>query len=114
MPLDEIALAVVARMFHFHICILSETKYCTPNREHKIGLCSLLLGLTGNMEFTVLEYCTKWSATNKNNKVIESNLNMADRHNTSTDSSHSLSDKLSGVLDPEKILKLIKLHAEQM
>ena len=101
--LDEIALVVVAHMFHFHICILSQTKYWTTNWEHKIGMCSLLLGLTGNMEFTVLEYCTKWSATNKDNKVIKNNLNMDDHHNTSTDSSSSVSDKLSGVLDPEKI-----------
>ena len=77
-------------------------------------MCSLLLGLTGNMEFTVLEYCTKWSATNKDNKVIENNLNIADCHNTSTDSSSSLSDQLSSVSNPEKISELIKLHAKQM
>ena len=65
------------------------------------------------MEFTVLEYCTKQSCKNKQNKVIENNLYMADHHYTITDSSSSLSDKLSGVLDPDKILKLIN-HAEQM
>ena len=92
--LDETALIVVT-----HVSF----SYWTTNWEHKIGMCSLLLGLTGNMEFTVLEYCTKQSATNKDNKVIENNLNMVDHHNTSTDSSSSLSDKLSGVSNPEKI-----------
>ena len=58
-PLDEIALVIIACMFHFHICILSETKFWTTNREHKIGMCSLLLGLTGNMPFIPLHHCTK-------------------------------------------------------
>ena len=113
-PLDEIALILVECMFHFHICILSETKYWTTNWEHKIGMYSLLLGLTGNMEFTVIEYCTKQSGVNKDNRIIENNLNTVDHHNTSTDSSSSLSDKLTAVSDLDKILELIKLHAEQM
>ena len=101
-------------MCFIFIGMLSETKSWTTNREHKIGMCSLLLGLAGNMEFTVLEYCTEWSGINKENKIIENNLNMADHHKTSTDSSSSLSDKLLCVSGPDKISELIKLHAEQM
>ena len=43
-PLDEIAIVVIAHMFHFHFCILTETKFRTTNREHKIGMCSLIFG----------------------------------------------------------------------
>ena len=62
-PLDEIAIVVIACMFHFHTCILTETKFWTINREHKIGMCSLLLGLTGNLEFVPLPslYYTDWT-----------------------------------------------------
>ena len=99
-------------MFQFHICILSETKYWTTNWEHKIGMCFLLLGLTGNMEFTVLKYCT--SQTGKNNQNNAKNVDLGDCHNTSTDSCSSLTEKLAGVSDPDKISELIKLHAEQI
>ena len=98
-------------MFHFH------------NREHKIGMCALLLGLTGNMQFVPLCHCTQTGINieNQNNWDFNSsanNINMknyaSNLHNTSSDSSSSLSEKLSGVLDPEEISKLIKEHAEQM
>ena len=75
------------------IFVLSETKYWTTNWEHKIGMCSLLLGLTGNMELTVLQYCTKQTGKNNGNnaeKVIANNLDLDDHHNTSTDSCSSL------------------------
>ena len=70
-PLDEIALVIVGCMFHFHICILSETKFWMTNRDHKIGMCSLLLGLVGPMEFTVLKYCTKWSSEKRTTKCLQ-------------------------------------------
>ena len=116
-PLDEIALVIVACMYHFHICVLKETKYWTTNWEHKIGMCSLLLGLTGNMQFCVLKYCMKQTGENNGNKadeVIENNLDPGNHHITSIDSCSSLTEKLAGVSDPEKISELIKLQAEQM
>ena len=56
--LDEIVLVIIAHMFHFHICILSETNFWTTNREHNIRMYSLLLGLTGNMQFVPFHHCT--------------------------------------------------------
>ena len=111
-------------MFHFHICILSETKFWTTNREHNIGMCSLLLGPTGNIQFIPLHHCTIQTSSigehqqnpdlHNSKNHLNINNSSADQHNTSTDSSSSLSDKLSGVLDPEEISKLIRQHAEQV
>ena len=91
-PLDKIALVIVAHLYHFHICVLTETKYWTTNQEHKIGMCSLFLGLTDNMQFSVLKYCMKQTGENNGNKVdkvIENNLDPGNRHTTSTDSCNS-------------------------
>ena len=81
-PLDEIALVIIACMFHFHTCILSETKFWTTNREHKIGMCL--------------------------------DNNASDPHNTSMDSCTSLTEKLAGISDADKIAEVIKCHAESM
>ena len=116
-PLDEIAIVVIARMFHFHICILTETKLWTTNREHKIGMCSLILGLTGDLEFVPLHHCTTQSdhsSFEQENQPDNVNNNASNRHNTSADSSISLTDKLSGVFDVNELSVLIKEHAEQM
>ena len=116
-PLDEIAIVIIARMFHFHICILTETKFWTTNREHKIGMCSLILGLTGDLEFIPLHRCTTQSdhsSFEQENQPDNVNNNASNRHNTSADSSISLTDKLSGVFDVNELSVLIKEHAEQM
>ena len=100
-PLDEIAIVVIARMFQFHICILTETKFWTTNREHKIGMCSLILGLTGDLEFVPLHHCTTQSdqsSFEQENQPDNVNSNASNQHNASADSSISLTDKLSGVL----------------
>ena len=116
-PLDEIAIVVIARMFCFHICILTETKFWTTNREHKIGMCSLILGLTGDLEFVPLHRCTTQSdhsSFEQENQPDNVNNNASNWHNTSADSSISLTDKLSGVFDVNELSVLIKEHAEQM
>ena len=70
-PLDEVAL-VITHLFHFHTCVLSETKFWTTNREHKIGMCSLLLGLIGTMQFVPLCYCTtQTGSTGENQKNLD-------------------------------------------
>ena len=116
-PLDEIAIVVIARMFRFHICILTETKFWTTNREHKIGMCSLILGLTGDLEFVPLHRCTiqsGHSSFEQENQPDYVNNNASNQHNTSADSSISLTDKLSGVFDVNELSVLIKEYAEQM
>ena len=116
-PLDEIAIVIIACMFHFHICILTETKFWTTNREHKIGMCSLILGLTGNLEFVPLHRCTTQSGHSsfeQENQPDYINNNASNQHNTSADSSISLTNKLSGVFDVNELSVLIKEHAEQM
>ena len=116
-PLDEIAIVVIALMFHFHICILTETKFWTTSREHKIGMCSLILGLTGNLEFVPLHHCTTQSGHSsfeQENQPDYVNNNDSNQHNTSADSSISLTDKLSGVFDVNELSVFIKEHAEQM
>ena len=116
-PLDEIAIVVIARMFCFHICILTETKFWTTNREHKIGMCSLILGLTGDLEFVPLHCCTTQSGHSsfeQENLPDYINNNASNQHNTSADSSISLTDKLSGGFDVNELSVLIKEHAEQM
>ena len=80
-------------MFHFHICILTETKFWTTNREHKIGMCSLILGLTGDLEFVPIHRCTAQSdhsSFEQENQLDNVNNNASNRHNTSADSSISL------------------------
>ena len=116
-PLDEIAIVIIACMFHFHICILTETKFWTTNREHNIGMCSLILGLTGNLEFIPLCHCTTQSGHSsfeQENQLDYVSNNASNQHNTSADSSISLTDKLSGVFDVNELSVLIKEHAEQM
>ena len=91
-PLDEIAIVIIAHMFHFHICILTETKFWTTNREHKIGMFSLILGLTGNLEFIPLCHCTTQSghsSLEQENQPDYVNNNATNQHNTSADSSIS-------------------------
>ena len=97
--------------------ILTETKFWTANREHKIGMCSLILGLTGDLEFVPLHRCTTQSdhsSFEQENQLDNVNNNASKRHNTSADSSISLTDKLSGVFDVNEPSVLIKEHAEQM
>ena len=116
-PLDEIAIVIIACMFRFHICILTETKFWTTNREHKIGMCSLILGLTGGLEFVPLHRCTTHSGHSsfeQENQLDNVNNNASNQYNTSADSSLSLTDKLSGVFDVNELSVLIKEHAEQM
>ena len=95
-PLDEMAIVIIARMFRFHICILTETKFWTTNREHKIGMCSLILGLTGDLEFVPLRHCTTQSGHSlfeQENQPDYVNNNASNQHNTSADSCISLTDK---------------------
>ena len=69
------------------------------------------------MQFVPIHHCTTQTGStgeHQHNNLDTLNSSSADRHNTSTDSSSSLSVKLSGVSDPEEISKLITQHAEQM
>ena len=109
-PLDEIAIVIITHMFHFHICILTETKFWEANREHEFGMCFLLLGLTGNMQFIPLHHCTTETGitSEKENQPEPNDINVkgsaCNLHNTCSNSSTCLTEKLSGVLDPNKFL----------
>ena len=83
-------------------------------------MCSLLLGLTGNMQFAPLCYCTTQTGSTselKKNLSLDNNVNnsnASDPHNTSTDNCTSLTEKLVGISDANQIAEVIKRHAESM
>ena len=80
-------------------------------------MCSLILGLTGDLEFIPLHHCTTQSdhsSSEQENQPDNVNNNASNQHNTSADSSISLTDKLSGVFDVNELSVFIKEHAEQM
>ena len=76
-------------------------KFWTTNKEHNIGLCSLLVGLMGPLDFTLLKHST----TQTHSKVQKPDLS----NNANTNK--TLSDKLAGIIDPDEISKVISEHA---
>lgn len=50
-PLDEIALVIVAQMYHIHISIIMHSYYWTIRRDHDLKQCCFVLGFTGKLTF---------------------------------------------------------------
>ena len=110
-PIDEIALVISARMYNLHVCVLMEEKFGTTNDEHNIGLCSLLIGLTGPLEFILLRHYTTQSGTANRSPPVDDAVN---HHHTKKKDCSTLTEKLSGLPDPAKILEVIHSHVEHM
>ena len=109
-PMDEIALVITTHLYNLHVCVLMEDKFWTTNQQHAIGLCSLLIGLTGPLQFTLLKHYTTQIGSNKNQSPAG---NTENRHNTNDNGSTSLAEKLLGLTNPQKISEVIKKHAEK-
>ena len=50
-PLDEIAIVLVARMYHIHIAIIQDNMYWTTRRDHNIVFCKVVFGWQGKLKF---------------------------------------------------------------
>ena len=90
-PFDEIALVVTARLYNFHVCVLVEDKFWMINCQHNIGLCSLLIGLNGPLEFSLLRHYTTQTGTASSSPPAEDLVN---HHGTNEKDSSTLSAKL--------------------
>ena len=78
-----------------------ESKFWMTNWYHNIRLCSLITGLTGSLNFTVLRHCTKQIGNgkspehNQDSGSPEHNQDSGNHHTTSASGDTTLTDKLS-------------------
>ena len=55
-PFDEIAIALMARMYHVHVAVMQDKFYWTTKWDHDVAACKIILGWKGNLNFIDIKW----------------------------------------------------------
>ena len=83
-----------------------ENKFWTMNKDHNIGLCSLIVGLMGPLDFSLLRHCATQTGSKVQKPDSANSSNSSNQHSKNSNTDTILSDKLAGITDPEEISKI--------
>ena len=54
--LSEIAIVLMARMYHVHVAVMQDKFYWTTKQDHDVASCKIILGWKGNLNFIDMKW----------------------------------------------------------